>query len=410
MRILQINACHYPRGGSETVYFNTAKLLKSIGHEVAFFSTIDRRNDKVEFDNYFVDNGEIRHLSLLKKIKRVPSYLYNSKASKNLEELVKEFNPDIAHVHLFYAGLSVSILRTLKKLKIPIVHTVHDYRLLCPVKNLLDKKGNLCELCLDKHYFHCLKKRCSEGNASQSLMVMLEAYFWKYFVNPLDYIDHFIFVSKFSKNKHLGFNDIFKIKSSTIFNFTSFNSQSDLLTKGDYFLYFGRLSPEKGIESLLSVFSEKPSYRLKIAGTGPLSDLVEKYTSENSNIEYLGFKNGEDLYSLIKNSLFVIVPSVWFENNPMTIIEALSLGKPVIGADIGGIPELIFQGENGYLFSAGDDQTLNEVIEKAANISDSVYWKYSDASKRFAKKYFEPEKHYEKLLNVYQNVLKAYSR
>jgi glycosyltransferase involved in cell wall biosynthesis len=410
MRVLQINACHYPRGGSETVYFSTARLLKSYGHTVAFFSTKDPRNDKSEFDNYFVHNGDIRKLSLLKKSKRSLSYLYNNKVSKNLKILVRDFNPDIAHVHLFYAELSVSVLRTLKKLNIPVIHTVHDYRLLCPVKNLLDRKGNVCELCLDKHFLHCLKKRCSEGNTSQSLMVTLEAYFWKYFVNPLDYIDHFIFVSRFSRNKHIGSNENFKNKSSEIYNFTSFNPQNDLFTRGDYFLYFGRLSFEKGIESLLSVFSVKTSFKLKIAGTGPLSDQVEKHANENSNIEYVGFKKGEELYSLVKNSLFVIVPSVWYENNPMTIIESLSLGKPVIGSHIGGIPELIVDGENGYLFKPADIQSLTNTVDRAGNISDLEYKRFSDNSKKIAREYFNSDKHYKELLTVYQNVLKIYSK
>ena len=190
MRILMINACHFMRGGSEIVYFNTAKLMASYGHEVAFFSSSDPRNEKTGYEKYFVDVGNIRELSVLGKIRMVPAYLYNSDAAGKLKRLILDFKPDVAHVHIFYGILSVSILKVLRKFRIPIVHTVHDYRLLCPVNTLVDASGSSCELCKDRHFYHCVKKKCSDGNLFQSMMVTLEAYFWKYVFNPV------IFVSK----------------------------------------------------------------------------------------------------------------------------------------------------------------------------------------------------------------------
>ena len=409
MRILIINTCHYHRGGAEMLYFNTAHLLKAHGHDVSFFSTVNSRNEKSIYDKYFISNGNIRELSLLKKIQRTPSYIYNKKAARNLEQLVREFKPDIAHVHIFYAELSVSVLKTLKTLNVPVVHTVHDYRLLCPVNNFVDKNGNICELCKDRHFLHCLIKKCSEGNLSQSLMVMLEAYFWKYFIDPVDYIDHFIFVSNFSRNKHLSFKEVFRVKCSQIYNFTNVRVQDDSAYRGDYFLFFGRLSAEKGIENLLLAFSKIKGLKLKIAGTGTLKGVVEEVSGNNPSIEYVGFKTGKELEGLIRNATFVIVPSLCYENNPMTIIEAFCFGKPVIGSYIGGITELITHGENGYLFDPLDTQSLIRVVERAANMSDTEYKRYSDASRVFARESFDPEKHYEKLLNVYQTLIRECS-
>ena len=409
MRILLINSCHYNRGGSEMVYFNTSHLLKNHGHEVFHFSTADCRNGKSEYDEYFISNSDIRELSFAGKIKRSPSYLYNRKAKKNLELLVRDFKPDIAHIHIFYAELSVSILRALKKLNIPVIHTVHDYRLLCPVTNFIDKNGNICELCKDRHFIHCLNKKCSEGNLGQSAMVMLEAYFWKYFVNPIDYIDHFIFVSNYSKNKHLAFNEDFRTKCSQIYNFTNLSLPDDIVNKGDYFLFFGRLTAEKGVENLLMAFPRVKNHKLKIAGTGTLKGVVEKASIDNPNIEYVGFKTEKELELLISNSSFIIVPSICYENNPMTIIEAFCSGKPVIGADIGGISELIIHGENGYLFKPNDPESLISMIKKAALLSDSEYKQYSVASKKSAQDKFDSEKHYRKLLSLYQNIIKKYS-
>jgi len=405
MKILQINACHYRRGGSEIVYFNTAQLLKSHGHTISYFSTKDSRNELSEFDKYFVPNENIRDVSFIKKIQRSPSYLYNSRAGKSLEQLIIDFKPDVAHIHIFYGALSVSILKVLKKHKIPVVHTSHDYRLLCPVNTFMDKDGNMCELCMDKHFIHCIKKRCSEGKLAQSTMVMLEAYFWKYFTNPVDYIDHFIFVSEFSQNKHIQFNRGYEGKYSKIYNFTDINSTGNLASKGDYFLFFGRLSVEKGINTLLSGFSSRKDQKLIIAGTGPLKNYVEDFISENKNIEYVGFKTGKDLELLIRNASFIVVPSEWYENNPMTIIEAFCLGKPVIGANIGGIPELIKQGINGYVFESGNKQSLESAIDKASAIDKEQYEELSKAAYEFALNNFEKESHYLKLLKIYNDVI-----
>lgn len=399
-----INACHYMRGGAEIVYFNTARLLKSHGHEVAYFSSVDDRNEKTEFEQYFVGAGNIREMSLIRKIRKVPSYLHNSGAARQLERLISDFRPDIAHVHIFYGTLSVSILGMLRKHKVPVVHTVHDYRLLCPVNSLTDKKGNVCELCKDRHYYHCIIKRCSEGVISQSIMVTLEAYFWKYIMNPVKYIDHFIFVSDFSRGKHLEFNPVFGGRHTRIYNFTQFREQGEPAPRGNYFLYFGRLSAEKGIKTLVSAFSDDRSQRLKIAGTGPLREFVEDSAKTSGNIDYVGFMKGEDLAGLIRNSSFVILPSECYENNPLTIVEAYSLGKPVIGADTGGIKELINDGRNGFLFRSGDRKSLKSAIENSTLLNDREYHDFSKSVHDFAKLKFDTEKHYLDLMEVYKRV------
>ena len=218
MKILQVNAVHYRRGGAETVYFNTISLLKSKGHDVICFSSKDERNESECDNDLFVPHINIRKLSVFKKIQKVPGYLFNFSAARNLEKLILKEKPDIAHVHLFYNVLSVSVLKVLKKYNIPVVHSVHDYRLLCPVYTLFDTNGEICELCKDRRFYHCLVKKCSEENFFQSAMVMLEAYFWKYFMSPLKYIDHFIFVSSFIRDKHLEFSNKYKNRFSHLYN------------------------------------------------------------------------------------------------------------------------------------------------------------------------------------------------
>lgn len=406
MKILSINACHYLRGGSEIVYFNTSRLLEERGHQVAYFSTMDQRNEKTPFDKYFISVGNIRDLSLAGKILKAPSYLYNYEAERKLEKLISDFRPDVAHVHIFYGVLSVSVLRVLKKHGIPVVHTVHDYRLLCPVNTLIDNQGKVCELCKDRHFTHCIRKKCSEGIFNQSLMVAMEAYFWKYFINPVNLIDHFIFVSNFSKRKHLEFNECFSGRFTRLYNFTHFNSSSDSHPgKGDYFLYFGRLSVEKGINTLISAFSGNKSHSLKIAGTGPLKEFVENAAGQNANISYLGFRKGKDLEELIKNASFIMMPSECYENNPLSVVEAYSLGKPVIGSRIAGIPELIKEGENGFLFEPGNRESLMAAIEASVDIKGSVYQSFSRSVYDFGRFNFDIDQHYSGLIKIFTDVI-----
>lgn len=394
------------RGGSEIVYFNTARLLEQHGHKVAFFSTRDPKNEPAEYEKYFISVGNIRELSLLNKIKRVPSYLYNFEAKKNLEKLISDFKPDVAHVHIFYGVLSVSILKTLKKFKIPVVHTVHDYRLLCPVNTLIDNQGEVCELCRDRHFVHCIRKKCSDGNLAQSFMVTMEAYFWKYFMDPVRLIDHFVFVSNFSKRKHLEFNDRFSRKFTQIYNFTHFSDNPDFQAKkGGYFLYFGRLSVEKGVRTLITAFKEKQSCCLKIAGTGPMKEFVENAALTSQNIDYVGFKKGKDLEELIRNASFVILPSECYENNPLSIIEAYCFRKPVIGANIAGIPELIRNGVNGFLFDPGDKASLEQAIDLSLKVNGKEYESFSGSVSEFANLNFNPERHFLSLMKVFSDVI-----
>jgi glycosyltransferase involved in cell wall biosynthesis len=237
---------------------------------------------------------------------------------------------------------------------------------------------------------------------------MLEAYYWKIFRDPVDYIDHVIFVSKFIQQKHIEFDSRYKYKNSHLYNFTFIQDKTTDPTKGDYFFFYGRLSPEKGLKVLLETFAQT-KFNLKIAGTGPLSDYVLDYVNKYSNIEYMGFQKGEALKNLIKNSSFIIVPSIWYENNPMTVIEAFSYGKPVIGAEIGGIPELVQHGSNGYLFTQNDNASLQAIIESASNISDEEYRQFSVNSLKFAKEHFDPEKHYVELMDIYQKTIQKSS-
>ncbi len=404
MKVLMINNYHFRKGGADAVYFNTAELLKQNGHEVYFFSAKSAETIPCETEKYFTTSHNFRKLSIGKKISSTPSFIYNRDAYNKLMLLLSEIKPDIVHIHLFMGGLTSSILTALKNKKIPVVHSVHDYRLICPAYLFIDGKNELCEKCIDKFYLRCTIKRCSENNLGQSAILSVDAYFRKYVIKPVNLIDKFIFVSKFIKSKHIEFDTAYKTKGEMIYNFKpDLKSIVPTSIKGKYFLYFGRISREKGVQTLFeSAF--KAGISLKIVGTGPIAEqLIDRHSE---NIEFLGFKSGDELWSLVRFASFIIVPSEWYENNPLTIIEAYSFGKPVIGSRIGGIPEIVDENKTGYLFNPGNESELEAVLKRADNLPDAEYHTMSINARALAQKLFNPEKHYNELIEIYNDVIK----
>lgn len=403
MRVLLINNQHYPKGGAHVVYFNTAELLKKNGHDVFFFSTKDDKTLPYEYSDYFPKSKDYRNLSIISKLKSIKSFIYNKEAYQKINEYIKVIKPDVAHVHLFMGGLTVSVLRALKENNIPIVHSVHDYRLICPSYLFLNGNLEICEKCKKHKYYNCIINKCSEANFFQSAILTIDSYFRFAFSNPKKYIDKYIAVSNFALNKHKEFQYDNENKFKHIFNFVSeIETILPNENKGDYMLFMGRLSREKGISTLLKSITEL-DVKLKIAGNGPLYDDLNNNSIDN--VEFLGFQSGDDLIKLIKKCSFVIVPSEWYENNPMSIIESYAYGKPVIGANIGGIPEIIIENKTGFLFKSGDEISLKKVIEKADEISINDYNLLSQNARDFAINNFSSSTYYTKLIDLYNELV-----
>lgn len=402
MKVLQINKYYYKKGGAETVFFNTIQLLAKKMHTVIPFSLKHEKNESSLYAPYFVDYPELSESNFFVKAKHFANFFYNKKAAQQLEKLIVEQKPDIAHIHLMFNSLSVSILPILHKYKIPTIMSVHDYRLVCPAYTFKDGKGNICECCQDGHFYHCVTHKCSKGNLTNSLMLCADSYFRKYIYAPINYIDHFLFVSHFSMVKHIQLDNRFKAKSSYLYNFTPVIDHYEPL-QGKYLLYFGRMSDEKGVDTLIEAARLNPDIPIKLAGTGPL---LEQFKAKSPvNMEFLGFQQGDALKELIQKAAFVIVPSVCYENNPMSIIESFMLGTPVIGSNLGGIPELLSDGQTGYTFTPKSSKDLSMTLQKAMAISETEYLQMSENARAFALKNFSEENYYQQLLEVYQQLI-----
>ncbi len=395
MKILQINNNHYRKSGTDSVYLNLIELLRFHGHDVIAFSFHDNHNITEALDDYFVKKNFLSG-SVGK--------FYSFPAKNNLEKLILDHKPDIAHFHNIIGGLSLSILPVLKKHNIPIVVTVHGFKYLCPAYIFINGKGEICEDCKGRKFYKCVVNKCSPQGTIKSIGLALESYARDFFLPFPKYIDKYIFLSKFFLNKYIEFYPNIASNSTFFYNFINKSNGGLKEKKGDYFLYYGRLDREKGIKTLLQAFSLNKNINLKIIGDGQLAEYVLKNKTEN--IEFLGYKDWNSLQQYLINSSFVIVPSECYENNPMTIIESYSLGKPVIGSNIGGIPEIILHGKTGYIFEPKNVNQLSDLIQSANKIDIDSYVQMSRNSYKFAEENFSADIYYNKLMDVYNSVIK----
>jgi len=410
MRILQINNVHYRRGGADIVYLNTGELLNQHGHSVFYFSQKNYQNLPANTSEFFVDEFDYFHPSLIQRSKSIPRFFYSLEAAKRIEALIKKHQPQIAHVHLYKAKLTPSIFRILKIQKIPIVITTHDYGLICPHNSMLNGKGEICDKCLTTNNpLNCITNKCNRNKLILSTISSFE-YIFHDLVAPYNkYFDALICVSKFGYDL-ITRKKSFQGKVKHLYNFQpNLANLSPRHERSDYFLFYGRLSEEKGIMTLLKAFHRKAlQYKLKIVGVGPLSDIIFNYIEKHGlqkKVILDGFKAGEELVALIRNASFIVVPSEWYENNPLTIIEAYANGKPVIGSRTGGIPEIILDNKTGFLFDMGDVEKLSETLTIAENLTEIEYHQMSVNAREFALNHFNPDVHYKGLMKIYTEVI-----
>lgn len=407
MKILMVNKFFYIKGGSETYYFALKRMLEAKGHTVIDFSMKDEKNFDSPYVEYFVEavdyNGRMSKKQQLKAAKNI---IYSTEAKRKLEKLIQETKPDIAHLHIFQHQLSPSILDVLKKYNIPTVYTAHDLKMLC-LNYVMMTHGQLCEKCKDGHYINCLKQKCVKNSTLKSSINVIEGYLHKW-RKSYDAIDVILTPSLFYRNKFLNFG----IDKERVYHLPNFLDREcpevePAEDKEQYFLYFGRLSAEKGILTLIKAI-ENTDKLLYIVGTGPCKEEIEQYLKEHNmvNVKLLGFKSGQELINVVGNAKAVILPSEWYENGPYSAIESLQLGRPIIGSELGGIPELI--DGNGKVFRHGKVEELREILEQFPEPGTPDYEQYCKRSKEIFAKNYMAEGHYEQLLPMYEKAMKKH--
>jgi glycosyltransferase involved in cell wall biosynthesis len=332
--------------------------------------------------------------------------IYSIQAQKRIRELIRRTKPDIAHLHMIDHQISPSILSVLKEEGIPVVQTVHTYKPVCPSYRLYHmNRGEICEKCIRGAYYQAVLNRCHKNSIFASMLVALEMYIHKSLKLYHRFVDLYIVPSQFMADKMVeGGYDVGKIR--LLYHFLNIKSYPYKQKSKNYFLYFGRLAREKGLMTLVKAMENVNGSILKIAGDGPMRPMLENYVQEKSlkNVEFLGMLNGSMLKSVISNASFVVLPSEWYENSPMVIYEAFTLGKPVIGSRIGGIPEFIRHGENGYLFEPADDQELGNCINHLIQ-KKSVRTNMGKAVREKALRLFNEDFHYKQIMDLYHSII-----
>jgi glycosyltransferase involved in cell wall biosynthesis len=406
MKILQINKFFYKRGGAEAYMLSLSKMLRQQGHQVLEFSMQHPENLESEYSDYFIKQIDFQNRQgFFSDLKKSAHLLYSWQARNNLEKLIKKEKPDIAHLHNFYFQLTPSILKVLKKYNIPMVWTMHDYKLICPNYRLFTQ-GRVCERCKVHKYYNCFRYQCMQNNSAYSFLVMLETYLHNLILKSYDQIDLYISPSQFLQDKvaQWGIN---QDKVTQVYNFVNLKEFEPDYNPGQYLLYFGRLAEEKGLLLLLQALREMPEINLKIVGEGPQKKLLEKYIKEYkvNNVQLIGHTTGEKLYDLIKKARFVILPSIWYENNPISVLEAFALGKPVLGSDLGGIPELVKDRQTGVIFKANDLNDLKNKLSQNYNNLEQIR-QMGRQARLFVENNCAPQKHYQQIERIYEKLKK----
>ncbi len=402
MRIAMANNYYYLKGGAERVLFEEKKILEAHGHQVPVFSQAHPQNEFSQYSDCYTPFKDWKNISKIQKVPMALNIIYDRRIARNFNRFLEVTNCDIVHAHNIYGGLTTSILDIAQKKGVPVVMTLHDYKLICPSYLMLNR-GSVCEGCRNRQFIYCLLKTCHKESLTASGVYCIESYLNKW-LHKYDTIRYFICPSMFSLAKHLE-HGIPRDKLLHIRNFVNFVKHEPQYENGKYVLFVGRLSKEKGILTLLTAV-EHLNVPVRIVGDGPLKVKYEDFVADHkiNNVIFEGYKSGEQLKQLYENAAFLVIPSECYENAPMTILEAYAYGKPVIGSRVGGIPEMIEPGRTGLLFTPGQADDLAECL-RILWWDRSLCSKMGRAAREKVQKEFSSEAHYEQLMELYSTLL-----
>jgi len=403
MKVLQVNNYHYPRGGSDSYFLDVTRLLQESGHEVKTFST--DRPENIEPSWYAVDPVKGVDTGKAGDLRNLLDFLYSSSVRRSMSRALGTYSPDIAHLHIYYGQLTASILKPLHDSGVPIVQSLHEYKLVCPTHGLY-ANGHFCDACMGRYYWNSILQRCNRGSLPRSALSMVEAYVSE-FLGARSLVNRFIAVSDFQKQQlvRLGISED---KLTVLYHFAHQVSKPHKKA-GEYFLFVGRVIKEKGIGVLLDAYAAlgERAPMLKIAGAGNDLEILQSHAESLGiapRVEWLGHKSGDDLNEVYENCLALINPSLLNETFGLTCLEALSHGRPVIASRIGAIPEVVTDGQSGLLVQPGSKESLANAMELLMHNLDRAN-EMGKAGIRDVEERFSKQVHYEKLKVIYNEVL-----
>jgi glycosyltransferase involved in cell wall biosynthesis len=401
--LLAINNYYYDRGGSEAVFFGHNRMLEELGWQVVPFSMQHAQNHASPWSKWFIDDLEMHgDYSMAQKLTRLPKVIYSLEARSRLADLLTHVRPNIAHAHNIYHHISPSILGLLRSRGIPTVLTLHDLKIACPAYNMLAPSG-ICEACKGGKVYNVVRNRCINGSAAASLIVMLEAVTHKLLGSYRRYVNRFIVPSRFYIDKFAEWGWP-TTNFAHVPNFVAVDQLEPSFEPGAHYLYFGRVIRQKGVATLIRA-AAAARRKLMVAGTGPqLEEMQALAASLGADVTFLGHLSGTRLHDAIRACRAVVLPSEWYENAPVSLLEAYALGKPVIGARIGGIPELIREGETGVSFQSGNVESLQTALESMESRPDAEIAAMGRAGRQWVADDFTVSRYRQRILAVYEQI------
>lgn len=393
MKILLLHNSHRSgsSSGDDVVFNKEAGLLERYGHNVMRF---------------IVSNDMFDRSGLLEKMLMAFQIPWSIASYINIRHILKKNKPDIVHIHNFFPLLSPSIYYAIKSEGIPVVQTLHDFRIICPMAFLI-RNGQICEKCKEVGFRRSVRYGCFKGSRFQTVPVafMLKLHNW---LNTFkEKIDAYICLTEFQKSIFLdaGF-DKDKIFVKPNFVEDNYKNYFGNNNENEYVIFIGRLGVEKGLDTLINAWKDLKDVPLKIVGDGPKADkfktLVRKLNIDN--IDFLGYKPHDECMSILSEAKFLVMPSVLYETFGLTIVEAFSYAKPVIASNLGAMAEIVENGKTGILFSPGDARDLLKKTRWLWNNTKECYKMGQNARKEYEAKY-TPERNYEMLMDIYKKVL-----
>jgi glycosyltransferase involved in cell wall biosynthesis len=398
VKVLLANKFFYDHGGPETVLFAERDLLQSAGHEVIDFAMADGRNRPSDYARYFAPNMDLQSVSpTLSSVRNAWRFLDSSEAASRMRSLVRDTRPDIAHLHSINHQLTPSIIRVLRDEGVPVVMTLHDYKLVCPAYTLL-ANGTICEKCSGGAFYRATTSNC-RGRARSPLLTA-ESYIQHRLRRSYDGVSLFLSPSRFlaDKFREMGFRHQIEILPNPLPC-----EVNDIETpREDHVLFVGRAAPEKGLRTLCAA-AIRSGVKVRIAGDGPQLPELQEDFGDVDNIEFLGRITPDRAHDEMRRARAVVVPSEWYENQPMVILESFAQGTPVIATDLGGNPELVRDGETGVLYPFGNVAVLAAALRRAIAEPNTMA-DMGARGRQFARD-FTPDRHLARLLDVFGRVL-----
>lgn len=401
--LLAINNYYYYRGGAETVFLEHNRMFEAQGWKVIPFAMKHPKNFETPWSEYFVEEIEFgAQYSLREKLNRIPKVVYSFEARRNLARLLDKAPPDVCHAHNVCHHISPSILSLLKHRGIPTVLTLHDLKIACPAYNMVTHDG-ICERCRGGRLHNVVVHRCIKGSTWLSGVVMVEAILHRLLGSYSRCVGQFVVPSRFYIEKLSEWGmpvSMFK----HVPNFVDAASYRPRYDSGDSFVYFGRVLREKGLATLIRA-AVSARCRLLVAGTGPELETFRKLAVQlDADVTFLGFLTRETLHEAVRCARAVVLPSEWYENAPMSVLEAYALGKPVIGARIGGIPELIREQETGMSFTSGDEASLTAALRDMTERSGAQIEEMGRCARHWVETEFSAQVYRYRILEIYREL------